>query len=80
MSNKLGLDQAIGEKSESYKVTQGTLEKMGLKDIDNIENYIVVYNVEDNTKLDVVYTSGIKYQDKIYYTLSSLQSEIGDET
>ncbi len=52
---------------------------MGLKDIENIENYIVVYSTQDFTKLDVVYTEGIKYNDKIYYTLSSLQSEIGEE-
>ena len=40
---------------------------MGLKDIENIENYIVVYSTQDFTKLDVVYTEGIKYNDKIYY-------------
>lgn len=51
---------------------------MGLSDIDNIENYIVVYNAQDNTKLDVIYNSGIEYENKTYYTLSSLQAEMGE--
>ncbi len=70
----------MGTEYESYRVTNRTMELMGLSDIDDIDKYIVVYNAQDNTKLDIVYTSGVKYEGKTYYTLSSLQSEIGEQT
>ena len=41
--------------------------------------YVVVYNSKDYKKLDIVYKAGINYEKVKYYTLSSLQKQVGDE-
>ena len=63
---------------EAYLITNDTLNKMGLSDIGDGENYIVVYNSDDYTKLDIIYKSGIQYNGTTYYTLSKIQSEMGE--
>ena len=73
-----GLDSNIGTEYECYIITEQTLKKMGLSDIDKIEDYVIVYNLQDYTLLDVVYKPGIKYNEKTYYTLSNLQAEMGE--
>ena len=72
------LDSTINSEYESYRISQRTMELMGLSDIDNIEKYIVVFDVQDTTKLDVIYDDGIKFNKKTYYTLSNLQAEMGE--
>jgi Tfp pilus assembly protein PilE len=62
---------------EYYSITKETLDKMGLSDIDD-ENYVVVYNSEDYTKLDIIYKNGIEYNNKMYYSLYEIQKEIGE--
>lgn len=66
---------------ECYGITKDTLEEMGLKDlakeVDN-EDYVIVYNSNDYRNIDIIYTKGIEYENKIYYTLSSLQGAIGE--
>ena len=49
---------------------------MGLSDIEDTDNYAVVYNKEDYTKLDIIYLPGIEYNGIIYYTVSKLQVEL----
>lgn len=59
-----------------YEVTEQTLLNMGLMNIikkNNDEKYIVVYNIEDFSKIDIIYLPGIVYKNNIYYTLSSLE-------
>jgi hypothetical protein len=55
---------------------------MGLDKLSNeIQDgeYVVVYNASDYSKLDIVCKNGIQYDGKNYYTLSSLQSKVGEE-
>ena len=61
---------------EYYQLTKETLEHMGLSDIEDTDNYAVVYNKEDYTKLDIIYLPGIEYNGIIYYTVSKLQVEL----
>ena len=63
---------------EAYLITNDTLNKMVLSDIGDGKNYIVVYNSDDYTKLDIIYKSGIQYNGTTYYTLSKIQSEMGE--
>lgn len=61
---------------ECYQITKETLTQMGLQEIADESNdgdYLVVYNEEDYTKLDIIYASGIQYNQNTYYTLSRLQ-------
>lgn len=69
------LDSQIGNSYECYLIITGTLEKMGLSDIQDGDNYVVVYNLSDYTKLDIVFLSGIQYEGTMYYTLSKLQEK-----
>ncbi len=67
---------------ECYGITNETLKKMGLDKLSNeIQDgeYVVVYNASDYSKLDIVCKNGIQYDGKNYYTLSSLQSKVGEE-
>lgn len=56
-----------------YKLTDVALSKMGLSEIDDCKNYVIVYNLEDYTKLDVLYLPGIKNDNVTYYSLSKLK-------
>ena len=57
---------------------------MGLKEVigeeRNVE-YLVVYDKENFTKMDIVYIEGITYkdEDKVYYTLTQMQQTIENE-
>lgn len=61
----------------AYKVSMETLKLMGVED--NIEEdleygeYLIVYDAENYSNLDIIYTGGIKYEGQMYYTLSGLQ-------
>lgn len=61
---------------EAYSVGENALKDMGLENIKDDANYIVVYNSNDYTKLDVVYKEGIVYDGTEYYTLSKLKEAI----
>lgn len=67
----------------AYEITSETLEKMGLdelkKDIEDGSKYIVVYDNENFNDIDIIYTKGITYRNDRYYTLSSLETALGDE-
>ena len=80
------LNNNINQNSDSYtayEITSETLEKMGLdelkKDIENGSKYIVVYDNENLNNIDIIYTKGITYRNDRYYTLSSLETALGDE-
>ena len=66
------------ENCEVYEITENTLTKMGLKelvnDIKGDGKYLVVYDLDNFNKMDIIYTSGINYKETKYYTLSSIQS------
>ena len=59
-----------------YLITYDTLEYMGLSEIDDEENYIVVYKKDDFTKLDIVSKEAIPYEGESFYTLSRLQAKM----
>ena len=67
----------------AYEITSETLDKMGLneikKDIEDGEKYIVVYDNENYGNIDIIYTKGITYKENKYYTLSNLETVLGDE-
>ena len=58
---------------------------MGLMDIaqslsdEEQQNYIMVYDVDDCTNLDIVCIEGIPYDGVIYYSLSCLQNKFREE-
>lgn len=62
-----------------YLITEKTLQNMGFSEIEDGENYIVVYKKDDYTKLDVVYKEAITYKNENFYTLSSLQAIMEEE-
>ena len=68
------LDSNISDKFEAYEIS-GMLEKNGLSDIkeDTDGDYVVIFDSEDYTNMDVAYTEGVSYNGYIYYTLSALQ-------
>lgn len=62
---------------EVYNITTGTLNEMGLSDLANDSKdgeFVVVYNSDDFTKLEIVYPSGVLYENTNYYTLTDLQN------
>ena len=71
------LDSQIDNDNYAAYSIDGLIENNNLGEVqDNLDDgeYIVVYNASDYTKVDVVYTGGILYNDEVYYTLSALQS------
>lgn len=83
-SNEAELISKIGNTVndwECYEITKETLTKMGLENLveeTNNGDYVVAYDSEDYTNLDIIYKQGVQYNEKTYYTLSSLQAEIGE--
>ena len=66
---------------EAYNITTDTLNKMGLSDLANSSKngeFVVVYNSADFTKLEIVYPSGVPYENVNYYTLTDLQNKINE--
>lgn len=63
---------------EAYLITNETLNKMGFSDIGDGENYIVIFNSADYTKLDIIYKAGIQYNGTTCYSLSKIQAEMGE--
>lgn len=76
------VDSSIKENGcVAYSITKDTLEDMGMSDLANqTENgeFVVVYNKNDFSKLEIVYPSGIPYEKSTYWTLSELQNKIGE--
>lgn len=62
---------------ECYILKHETLNKIGLSYIDS-ESYVLVFDKEDLSKVDIIYKDGIKYKDKIIYSLSKIQGELGE--
>ena len=76
------IDESVGTNYTAYKITKNTLTTMQLDSLIENEkyllgeeqtNFIVVFNNDDNTYMDVAFISGYSYKDNTYYTLSSLQ-------
>lgn len=71
---------------ECYEITEQTLEKMGLGDIFDQEQYddgiryYVLYDSGDYTKLDIIYEPGVTYENASYYSLSRLQEALDTES
>lgn len=66
-------------KCEAYNITKETLNEMGLSDLaDNSEDgeFVVVYDSDDFTKLEIAYPNGIKYDQSTFWTLSSIKSKM----
>ena len=64
---------------EVYDIKTATLEEMGLSNLANDSEdgeFVVVYNSADFTKLEIVYPSGIKYDNSVFYTLSDLKNKM----
>ena len=74
------VDSSIKENGcVAYNITKDTLEDMEMSDLaSQTENgeFVVVYNKNDFSKLEIVYPSGIPYEKSTYWTLSELQNKI----
>lgn len=68
-----------------FEISQSALTEMGLMDIaqslsdEERQNYIMVYDVNDCTNLDIVCIEGIPYDGVSYYSLSCLQNKFREE-
>ena len=68
-----------------FEISQNALTEMGLMDIaqslsdEERQNYIMVYDVNDCTNLDIVCIEGIPYDGVSYYSLSCLQNKFREE-
>ncbi len=56
-----------------YSLSDETLNIMGFTEVENCEDYILVFSRDNFEKLDVVFNPGIKYQNEILYSLSYMQ-------
>lgn len=66
---------------EAYKINKTTLEKMGLSELASVSEdgeFVVVYNSKDFNKLEIVYPSGINYNDSTCWTLSELKDKLNE--
>lgn len=75
------VDSTINDSNgcEAYKITKETLETMGLSDLANESEdgeFVVVYNSNDFNKLEIVYPSGVSYENSTYWTLTALHNKI----
>ena len=77
------VDSSINDQNgcEVYNITTDTLNKMGLSDLANESEdgeFVVVYNSADYTKLEIVYPSGVPYENINYYSLTDLQNKMNE--
>ncbi len=77
------VDSSINNENgcECYEITKETLEDMGLEELveeTNNGDYVVIYNAADYNNLEILYQPGIEYHNNTYYTLSSIQAELGE--
>ena len=75
------VDSSINDSNgcEVYNITTETLTEMGLSNLASDSEdgeFVVVYNSADFTKLEIVYPSGIKYDNSVFYTLSDLKNKM----
>lgn len=75
------VDNSINDSNgcEVYNITKETLNTMGLSDLANNSEdgeYVVVYNSADFTKLEIVYPSGIPFENSTYWTLTNIQNKM----
>lgn len=73
---KSHLKNSLSSQTKGFVITAATLQKMGITDVSEEDNYIMVCNVEDYTDLDIIYKPGIHTGSKIYYSFSEVQSNI----
>lgn len=76
------LDSELGTGDiEVYSIEQLLIDN-GLSELQEDTSdgeYLVVYSADDYTKVDVVYTGGISYDEGTYYTLSALQEVYSED-
>ena len=77
------VDNSINDSNgcEVYNITRETLNEMGLSSLANDSEdgeFVVVYNSKDFNKLEIVYPSGIKYNDSTCWTLSELKDKLNE--
>lgn len=82
------VDYRIKNSYAAYIVTKSGLEAMGLKDIVDDEEissedeetpYVVIFSINDYKLMDVIYISGINYNEEEFYTLSYIQSALNGQ-
>ena len=71
---KSHLKSSLSEQTEGFVITSATLKKMGITDVSEENNYIMVCDTKDYTDLDIIYKPGIQAGNKTYYSLSEVQS------
>ena len=75
------VDSSINDSNgcEVFNITKETLTEMGLSNLASASEdgeFVVVYNSADFTKLEIVYPSGIMYDNSVFYTLSNLKNKM----
>ena len=63
------------ENNTYYKLTKQALEKMKLDELyEDNKTYVIKYPNDGSTQnIDIIYSSGVKFQKQTYYELSELQ-------
>lgn len=64
---------------DAYLVTDAALDDMGLSELKEDDDYIVIYSASDYKLMDVIYSAGVDYNGKRYYSLSTLQEVLENE-
>ena len=65
----------LGEGEEAYQLSEQDMKDMGLVELEGkSSDYLIVYNIQEE-KVNVIYVPGIEFQNKYYYTLSSIEDE-----
>ena len=57
----------------SYALSDETLSIIGFTEVENCEDYIIVFDKENFDRLEIVYNPGVKYQNETLYALSYMQ-------
>ena len=69
------IDNTIKSNYIAYRINDIALKNMGLNEISD-EEFIAVFNKNDYKLMDIIYTNGVSYKSKTYYSLSKLQNAL----
>ena len=56
-----------------YALSDETLNIIGFTEVENCEDFILVFSRDNFDKLDIVFNPGVKYQNETIYSLSYMQ-------
>lgn len=74
-SSQIPREVTLKEGEEAYQLSEQDMKDMGLVELEGkASDYLIVYNIQEE-KVDVIYIPGIEFQNKYYYTLSSIEDE-----